>query len=379
MSTPNFNFDAAWNQILSNSGQTRVVLMNGIHTTSDQFNGDFTAETKENFIIDSNKLEEKKGSILFQPVYNPSFLDPVNLLPTLADFFSQYIFKKALDYLNSLEYIDKFADIFSLLGQVAQNPTPSLLFDDQFTADLIQLIAENTPFFNELTAIIDALPDDFDLKESLAQFWYPNPVEQSRDLNSQWIDGFLDNSKNSLILIGHSQGNFFLEDAIIDMGKQNDPQVKVITFGSPTQYAAAGLSLLSPESYSYGSSSNLGDGLNVVDANDLVAKLQLSPSQLSNPLAKLMKLGEAGITGLLHGMSPHGYTENYLPNWGTQAQQYFQEAIYQMNPTGYYFPTSIAILNDFLCIGVLMDFGKIKFMFLGEKLKQKFDDLKRLT
>jgi hypothetical protein len=40
---------------------------------------------------------------------------------------------------------------------------------------------------------------------------------------------------------------------------------------------------------------------------------------------------------------------------------------------------SIAVLNDFLCIGVLMDFGEIKFMFLGEKLKQKFDDLKRLT
>uniref|UniRef100_UPI0025DAB1DD hypothetical protein n=1 Tax=Microcoleus sp. CAWBG58 TaxID=2841651 RepID=UPI0025DAB1DD len=43
--------------------------------------------------------------------------------------------------------------------------------------------------------------------------------------------------------------------------------------------------------------------------------------------------------------------------------------------------TTIAILNHFLCIGsigVLIDFGEIKFMFLGEKLKQKFDDFKRL-
>ena len=40
---------------------------------------------------------------------------------------------------------------------------------------------------------------------------------------------------------------------------------------------------------------------------------------------------------------------------------------------------AIAILNDFLCISVLMNFGKIKFMFLGEKLKQKFDNLKRPT
>ncbi len=42
----------------------------------------------------------------------------------------------------------------------------------------------------------------------------------------------------------------------------------------------------------------------------------------------------------------------------------------------------IAILNNFLCIGgigVLIDFGETKFMFLGEKLKQKFDDFKRLT
>jgi len=38
----------------------------------------------------------------------------------------------------------------------------------------------------------------------------------------------------------------------------------------------------------------------------------------------------------------------------------------------------IAILNDFLCISV-MNFGKIKFMFFGEKLTQKFDNLKRPT
>ncbi|WP_445329573.1 IS1/IS1595 family N-terminal zinc-binding domain-containing protein [Tychonema sp. LEGE 07196] len=40
---------------------------------------------------------------------------------------------------------------------------------------------------------------------------------------------------------------------------------------------------------------------------------------------------------------------------------------------------NIAILNHFLCIGVLIDFGEIKFMFLCEKLKQKFNYLKRLT
>jgi len=40
--------------------------------------------------------------------------------------------------------------------------------------------------------------------------------------------------------------------------------------------------------------------------------------------------------------------------------------------------SAIAILNDFLCISVLMNFGKIKFMFLSEELKQKFDYLKRL-
>jgi hypothetical protein len=38
----------------------------------------------------------------------------------------------------------------------------------------------------------------------------------------------------------------------------------------------------------------------------------------------------------------------------------------------------IAILNHFLCT-ILMNFGKIKFMFLSEELKQKFDNLKRPT
>jgi serine/threonine protein kinase len=37
----------------------------------------------------------------------------------------------------------------------------------------------------------------------------------------------------------------------------------------------------------------------------------------------------------------------------------------------------IAILNDFLYISILMNFGKIKFMFLSKKLEQKFDNLKR--
>ena len=39
--------------------------------------------------------------------------------------------------------------------------------------------------------------------------------------------------------------------------------------------------------------------------------------------------------------------------------------------------TDIAILNDFLYISILMNFGKIKFMFLSKKLEQKFDNLKR--
>jgi len=38
----------------------------------------------------------------------------------------------------------------------------------------------------------------------------------------------------------------------------------------------------------------------------------------------------------------------------------------------------IASLNHFLCT-ILMNFGKIKFMFLSEELKQKFDNLKRPT
>ncbi|WP_333484269.1 hypothetical protein [Microcoleus sp. K1-B6] len=45
-----------------------------------------------------------------------------------------------------------------------------------------------------------------------------------------------------------------------------------------------------------------------------------------------------------------------------------------------FFETSlaiIAILNDFLCISVLIIFGEIKCMFLSEELKQKFDKLLR--
>ena len=41
-----------------------------------------------------------------------------------------------------------------------------------------------------------------------------------------------------------------------------------------------------------------------------------------------------------------------------------------------YFQCTIAILNDFLCISVLINFGPIKFMFLSKELKQKFDNLK---
>jgi hypothetical protein len=58
--------------------------------------------------------------------------------------------------------------------------------------------------------------------------------------------------------------------------------------------------------------------------------------------------------------------------WGAEGHQ-------SLRIDAYGSENAIAILNDFLCISVLMNFGKIKFMFLSEKLKQKFDNLKRPT
>ncbi|GDZ95679.1 adenine specific DNA methyltransferase [Planktothrix agardhii CCAP 1459/11A] len=55
----------------------------------------------------------------------------------------------------------------------------------------------------------------------------------------------------------------------------------------------------------------------------------------------------------------------------------FHFDLYGKRERKYDFLSDIAILNDFLYISILMNFGKIKFMFLSKKLEQKFDNLKR--
>ncbi|MDY7014950.1 MAG: hypothetical protein SVX43_15405, partial [Cyanobacteriota bacterium] len=235
----NFNFDEVWSNTLNNASKTRIVTMNGIFTTSDSFYGEFVPHVNQHFFIGNNEVDSNLGSLKFDPVYNPSVIDSgEEIASSLAEFFGKYLLAKAIEDLNPLDFIQNAGDFFDLVWQFASNPTPSIFSDDQFTAQLISFIASQIPLVSELPTIIDSLPDDFDLKEALQQYWYPNSVPPSQELNNTWIDtDFLNQNQNSLIVIGHSQGNFFLEDALIDMGSVYTPQIKVISFGSPTSYA----------------------------------------------------------------------------------------------------------------------------------------------
>lgn len=359
-------------ELITESGKTRVIFINGILTNYDP---DFIKQSKiieETFGLKKYSLEPDShpdfhnhiGSIEFSPVHNESLKD--DLPKFFTDFFSNLTREIIFDFLNDATGgIGRFGEVFNLIFEFVQNPTFAKLQEEEFSAKLINFITSNLPGVEVIQKIINSIPATSDFGEVLRQFWFSDP-SYSNHVNDLWTDSAKDwlqsdvtSSKNSLILIGHSQGNFFLEDGLINLSAAtNNSNTRVIAMGSPTQYAEAKRNLILPSNYSINGvfdSKNLGDGLNVANDSDGVTKFQLTEAELQpgNAVAtKIRKIFDAAVTFASFfpnlsdslnqhdlGEKPQGYLLN--PKWQDIVPSYFKDSFYQLNSKGFYFPKGI--------------------------------------
>jgi hypothetical protein len=271
-----FDFDKVYDQLIEDAGKTRVVYINGIFTGETGFD----TKVKETFKFQDDQNVYKlggsgfRGSINFTPEYNPTSPNTGgNILQDLGLSVIKFFVKTALDQFDLLDLLtipQQIVQFSSLLGQFLTSPNPAqLLQDDGFTAQALDFLSSYLPGGDVINNLITSLPAD--LQEALTQYWFKS-TDVSKPVNNNWTQGndsvvnWVNNSdqKNSLILIGYSQGNFFLEDGLIDIGSQVDPsRIRLLAMASPTMYSAAG------------GMSQYG-GKNVIYGSDPVTKLQLT-------------------------------------------------------------------------------------------------------
>jgi len=291
------DFNKVFTQLIEEGGKIRVLYMNGIRTTEDQFKenligfdqiwnlqgklvlpgkcisrGSIDLDTQYRNTTDSTgndwlDLGVFVGKFLFEYALSQisfgGIIEQANKHKALKKKFEQ-LKKEGKDVTEIAEQIDDLKDIADFFGTIntgielaesftkLSNPA-DLVKDDDFTAKAILFIKEVAGFipgFGNIVDVIDSMIESApeDLKESLEQYWYAESKFQ--DINNTWTNSakeWLSSHKhnpfdnNSLILLGHSQGNFFLEDGLIDMGAQNDPsRIRVLALASPTSYLNAG-------------------------------------------------------------------------------------------------------------------------------------------
>ncbi|NJN72003.1 MAG: hypothetical protein HC799_03895, partial [Limnothrix sp. RL_2_0] len=208
--------------------------------------------------------------------------------------------------------------------------------DDNLTANaflFLQDVVQYIPGFGEISNVVDAAISaaPADLKEALEQYWYKET--QFPEIND-WIGNvenwLQEDSDNSLILLGHSQGNFFLEDALIDMGQPN--RVSVLSLASPTSYLFAG----GIDKYKTANTSSN----DVIYGNDPVTKLRFSSDpdvwdkleRIFDMVKNLLSIGDHAI-------------ENYHADDDTKS--FFQSTFQDLHPKGFYFSEGRALSEGY--------------------------------
>jgi len=376
VSTLNFDFNRVFDQLIEAAGKSRFIYINGIRTTSSQFEEDLN-RFDQAWKLSNNRVvpgvSEFRGSIELDTKYRNTTDSTGNDWGDLAVFVGKFLFSYALDKIafedivnqankhkalqrkieelkaagedvtelvKELDLLKNVADFFGIIKsgyELAESfskiSTPSdLVKNGDFTAKAILFLKEVSsyvPAFGEISSVIDSLieaaPED--LKEALEQYWQTSS-SPSANINGDWTKDaqtWLADKKNSLILLGHSQGNFFIEDGLIDIeGASNASHIRVLALASPTSYLNAnGI-------YTY-----KGDAVfenNIKNSNDPVTFLQFE----SEPLVwdKIRKVFQL-LTGI-GGIGQHSL-DQYLGR--DDVKDYFKRVIYDLHPRGFYFPT----------------------------------------
>ena len=191
-----------------------------------------------------------------------------------------------------------------------------------------------------------------DLLECFAQYWNAESSTASTNVNNKYVGEFKDflnqSNKNSVVFIAHSQGNFFLEDALTSsLSGYGSNRIKVISLGSPTQY-----SQISGFDIGYKNDADPFDNKNIdiilrKHGNDPVTGLRFDYTKLDSKekfkyfLTNLDNI--VSISGIGKGLA----LDHSLNGFPFLQQGYIQDSLQgrdfinlfnAANPFGYYFP-----------------------------------------
>ncbi|MBV6626992.1 MAG: hypothetical protein KI793_29325 [Rivularia sp. (in: Bacteria)] len=387
-----WNADLVLKQIIQERGQTKVIFINGILTDSDGFNDQSNDVKTELKLRDWNDktVEHGYSSLVLQSFHNPSKGPSAEILG-FHDSLSKTIFSFAANnYNNYLKSQSSIANAIitagiSAIGDTYPPGIPGLETVQDLALELLpeeqkdnyayklaldiskpvsgvgkllnlsqtekNLLANFVDKFGKLEDLPNRIGTDAstDLMESLSQFFAVDPSPASKHVNNElnWSEQALDwlgqNNNNSVIFVPHSQGNFFVEDGLLD-NKTNfqnlfGSRVKIISLGSPTDYSALSLD-----------SDTLASFKNKIPFVDPVANLQVearySNKEKFQHLLNWLPEGLSGVVTTASGVAIGHDLGRYLGKdflsvpGRKDVKPKFKEFAEALNPKGYYFPNS---------------------------------------
>ena len=371
-------WDADWvlDRIINDRGQNRVLFINGILVDDEAFENQYSS-VENAFGLEY--IDEVPTSIeSFQGIHNTSKGNGLNEAINLGGSLAEHLFKPAVEAYR--EYWKAkfpnapigakspdgiFAKTFALLNGEGNNYGEFQIAKTITLVGSASLFTLSSPILdrNGLSDFVAKFGDlqhlDFgadpptDLVEAVSQYFYKDASPVSKKVNDEWTNDAIkwlkNNPNDSLIIVAHSQGNFFIEDGFLEKNSDFqgiDPsRIKIISLGSPTDYSSL------TERYTVAPFINSDS--NLFGANtDPVTRLQFPSNQSDrNRLAHLLEviptwtnLGGYGSDVLFdHDLG------KYLDR--TDVKDKFEELFYQLNPQGYYFSP----LGQVTRIGVIVN------------------------
>ncbi len=368
----NWNADAALQAIIDERGQTKVVFMNGLwtplgSTQNEGFQKQWRAVEQTFGLVNfsgenqtSITIPGYKSSFQFEPIYNPSKGNDKDEKPkwffNFATTLAEQLFKPAIQEYERLG-LDTNDGTYKRVKELANDPfhwltnIPKVFTQGSDVRDKIGLFLQQYGNLADLEKNISGSAPKYDpnsdLIEAFAQFFTDTPALVSKKINEEpleygdwkqeaWlpkaVNWLKENPNNSLIVVGHSQGNFFLEDGLMNSNFKsvNTSQIRVIALGSPTDYS------------SLKKTSSLSDEVvaNFKNPGDAITDLQFPAGTDDNE--KISKALEAlnwkNLKGLLFDSKHDLEGSKYAYLNQSKVKDKFKEFAYNLNSKGYYFP-----------------------------------------
>lgn len=211
--TPEFAFDSAFKAIIKERGETHVFFINGM-------------------LISPSEFDDRKDQI------GKAF----NLIPEQNEVIPS-ISSVILDSGHYNKSLKSWVDVASSTSNVIGNLW-NLVFKSFNISNLIATKSSFADFRQHLAEALIATLYSSELTELIPQYFLDSPSPSSYE-NNLWVPNVREKlgveNKDSFIFTPHSQGNFFMEDALQEMASSIDAnRLRILAMASPTNYYSAG-------------------------------------------------------------------------------------------------------------------------------------------